>query len=116
MLTGFSFTFSRINLFLFTFSRINLFLFTFSGDHGDSLINVSSPSVSLNPPDNEMALDLSSGARERETVKSRSSVTSHMSTGAASHHSYQSEGAASGSTSTSTAVADILVNRQSVFD
>jgi hypothetical protein len=50
----------------------------FSGDHGESLLNVSSSSVSLNPPDNEMALDLSSGARERETVKSRSSVTSHI--------------------------------------
>ena len=110
----FLFTLSWINRFFV--SWLNQVLFTFSGDHGDSLINVSSPSVSLNPPDNEMALDLSSGARERETVKSRSSVTSHMSTGAASHHSYQSEGAASGSTSTSTAVADILVNRQSVFD
>ena len=81
-----------------------------SGDHGESLLNVSSASVSLNPPDNEMALDLSSGARERENVKSRSSVTSHVSTGAASHHSYQSEGAASASTSTSTAVTDILVS------
>lgn len=45
--------------------------------------------------DNDSALDLSSGSqRDRETMKSRSSVLSHMST--VSHHSsYQSEGAGS---------------------
>ena len=44
--------------------------------------------------DNDSALDLSSGSRDRETMKSRSSVISHMS--AASYHSsYQSEGAGS---------------------
>jgi hypothetical protein len=45
--------------------------YNFLGDHNESLLNVSTSSVSLNPPDNETALDLSSGARERETVKSR---------------------------------------------
>ncbi len=44
--------------------------------------------------DNDSALDLSSGSRERETMKSRSSAASHIS--AVSHHSsYQSEGAGS---------------------
>ena len=44
--------------------------------------------------DNDSALDLSSGSRDRENMKSRSSVISHMSS--ASHHSsYQSEGAGS---------------------
>ena len=46
------------------------------------------------PEDNDSALDLSSGSRDRETMKSRSSVISHLSH--TSHHSsYQSEGAGS---------------------
>ena len=57
------------------------------------------------------ALDLSSGARDRET-KSRSSVVSHISTGATSHQgSCQSDGTASTSATRATSsgtVADIL--------
>jgi len=67
---------------------------------------VTTASASINAPptsittggggggDNDSALDLSSGSRERETMKSRSSVASHISV--VSHHSsYQSEGAGS---------------------
>ena len=56
------------------------------------------------------ALDLSSGARDRET-KSRSSVVSHISTGATSHQgSCQSDGTASTSATraTTSTAADIL--------
>ena len=56
----------------------------------------STPIVNIDhsQDDNDSALDLSSGSRDRETMKSRSSVISHMST--TSHHSsYQSEGAGS---------------------
>ena len=40
--------------------------------------------------DNDAVLDLSSGTRERENVKSRSSVASHVS--AVSHHSSTYQG------------------------
>ncbi|TRY62085.1 hypothetical protein TCAL_11323 [Tigriopus californicus] len=45
--------------------------------------------------DNDSALDLSSGSRERETMKSRSSVASHLSAVSHPSSSYQSEGAGS---------------------
>lgn len=52
------------------------------------------PATATSADDNDSALDLSSGSRDRETMKSRSSVMSHLSV--ASHHSsYQSEGAGS---------------------
>jgi hypothetical protein len=57
--------------------------------------------------DNDSALDLSSGTREREALKSRSSVASHVS--AVSHHSstyQQSEGTSS---STTTDVSDLTL-------
>lgn len=63
------------------------------------LTTLDGSTASLPPPpqdnDNDSgALDLSSGSREREGMKSRSSVLSHIS--AASHHSsYMSEGAGS---------------------
>lgn len=73
------------------------------GGMSDSSHRVMPPTtgaVSSNPPssqvadDNDSALDLSSGNRDRENMKSRSSVLSHVS--ATSHHSsYQSEGAGS---------------------
>ena len=60
--------------------------------------------------DNDSALDLSSGSRERETMKSRSSVASHVSV--VSHHSYQSEGAGS-----STDILDLtLPDKNAAFE
>lgn len=68
--------------------------------------NVTLERPSLVPPnssDNDSALDLSSGSRERDTVKSHSSVASHVSANSHISSSYVSEGA--GSSSTSTALA-----------
>ena len=61
--------------------------------------------------DNDSALDLSSGSRERDTMKSRSSAASHIS--AVSHHSsYQSEGAGS-----STDILDLtLPDKNAAFE
>ena len=66
---------------------IALCLFQLSNDRGEpSLVNVSETDSG--------ALDLSSGSRDRENMKSRSSVASHH-----SHHSssYQSEGTSAAS-------------------
>ena len=67
--------------------------------------NATTVERSLVPPnssDNDSALDLSSGSRERDTVKSHSSVASHVSANS-QISSYVSEGA--GSSSTSAALA-----------
>ena len=84
-----------------------MFCFQLSSDRGESsLVNVSETDSG--------ALDLSSSSRDRENMKSRSSVASHI-----SHHSssYQSEGTSAASSSSTnlltgttaggTAVADI---------
>ncbi len=86
--------------------KISTFSLQLSSERGDSsLVNVSDTDSG--------ALDLSSGSRDRETMKSRSSVASHV-----SHHSssYHSEGTSAASSASTNALSSGQTGSGSVTD
>ena len=86
-------------------------LFQLSGERGESLVNVSETDSG--------ALDLSSGSRERENMKSRSSVASHVSHHSSSYQSEPTSAASSSSTNviTSTETVDLtLPDKNATFE